>query len=364
MTRSLRIAVVVTAVAAVVVAASTLIGVHRASAASKTGYCALLPDAIGLYVGNPVTQMGIRIGEITEIEGRDTDARVSFAVDSDRRIPANVRAVTRSKSVLADRSLELVGNYVKGPTLQTSTCIPLDRSFTPKSISEITGSAADLIEQLAPEGDARSVEGSITAMSDALAGTGPQIAELMTTASRAARNPDRTIADIGTIITTTAPLTGDALQRWDDISSIITKLPTATDVAARVLWPGTVHMIYGMQPVLLAISDFVPKYGEYLYATLDILADAIHIAATRVGDIKQALNMIPMLASSTALVAQRGRGAGLRVRAPQVRLKTANGRAFCARLNKLGSGRCVSDGRDTRLVRVGVLDLLVAGVSR
>ncbi|MDS1114809.1 MlaD family protein [Gordonia westfalica] len=355
-------ALVCVATAAIVAAGSAATGVGAAEARAAEGYCAILPDSIGLYKGNKVTQMGFPIGTIESIQPGDTGVRVSFSMDSHRPIPADVEAVTRSKSVLADRSLELVGNYDDGPRLAAGECIPIDRAHTPQSISQITGSAADLIDQLAPEGDTRAIEGSIDEMSYAATGTGPRIETLMRTASSAARSPERTIADIGAIITETAPLTKDALARWSDISSIITKMPAATDVAARVLWPGTVHMIYGMQPVLLLISDIEPRYGEYLYPTLDILADAIHIAATRVGDIKRALGAIPVLADNVALVAERGRGAGLRIRPPEVRVRAADGKVWCGRINAVKPGSCTTEGGDTRLVRVGVLDLLMAGV--
>ncbi len=35
----------------------------------REGYCADLPDVIGLYVGNPITQMGHQIGEVTSVRG-------------------------------------------------------------------------------------------------------------------------------------------------------------------------------------------------------------------------------------------------------------------------------------------------------
>ncbi|WP_254431730.1 MlaD family protein [Gordonia rubripertincta] len=361
---AMRSAVCLAMAATVAAVATTTAGAGTAQARSEGGYCAMLPDSIGLYAGNKVTQMGYPIGTIESIEPQDIGVRVTFSVDNDRPIPANVAAVTRSKSVLADRSLELVGNYRNGERLRTSECIPLERAHTPQSISQITGSAADLIDQLAPEGDTRALAGSIDEMSSSVIGTGPRVETLMRTAASAARSPERTIADIGSIITMTAPLTKDALARWGDISSIITKLPQATDVAARVLWPGAVNMIYGMQPVLLLISDIEPRYGEYLYPTLDVLADALHVAATRVGDVQKALSAIPSMAANVALVAERGRGAGLRVRPPEVRIRAADGKAWCARVNAVKPGSCTTDRGDTRMVRVGVLDLLVAGVRR
>jgi phospholipid/cholesterol/gamma-HCH transport system substrate-binding protein len=356
----LRTSVVLTCVAAVVIAAGVTLGSGEAKAASRSGYCAILPDTIGLYVGNEVTRMGYAIGEITSITPFDSGVRVEFSLHSDRSLPADVKAVTRSKSILADRSLELVGESGRG-TLEPGDCVSIRNAYTPKSISEITGSAADLIDQIAPEGDTRSVAGSIDQMSTAVAGTGPSVANLMSTASAAAESPDRWISDIGSIIQTMAPLSGDALTRWKDIASIITKLPAATDTGAKVLWPGAVHMIYGMTPVLQAIGDFVPRYGREFFALLDVLPVPIHIAATRVGDITRALDMLPAVANTATLVTRKGKGAGMQVSAPQIRFRSAGSTEMCTRLNAMRQGSCRSSGNDARTVRVSALDLLMAG---
>ena len=48
-------------------------------------YCAYMPDSVGLYVGNPVTQMGYRIGEVTKIADRTTDVQVELEIFRGRR---------------------------------------------------------------------------------------------------------------------------------------------------------------------------------------------------------------------------------------------------------------------------------------
>src|SRR5262245_53860100 len=63
-------------------------------------YCATMPDAVGLYIGNPVTQMGYKVGEVRTITPAAGSVRVDFKVNEDRPLPADVRAVTRSPSIL------------------------------------------------------------------------------------------------------------------------------------------------------------------------------------------------------------------------------------------------------------------------
>src|ERR1700721_2384269 len=69
-------------------------------------FCAIMSDSVGLYTGNPVTQMGYRIGSVDSITPEDSSVEIRFTITENRPIPADVKAVTRSTSILADRSLE------------------------------------------------------------------------------------------------------------------------------------------------------------------------------------------------------------------------------------------------------------------
>src|SRR5260370_34877070 len=117
----------------------------RAWEATALEFCAIMSDSVGLYLGNPVTQMGFKIGTVTSIEPRAMDAQIGFEITDNRHIPQDVRAVPRSPSLLTYRSLELVGNYEGGPQLTAGNCIPLRRSHTPMSISKISDSATTFL---------------------------------------------------------------------------------------------------------------------------------------------------------------------------------------------------------------------------
>src|ERR1700722_19558806 len=60
-------------------ACSSSPGTHAAD------YCAIMQDSIGLYVDNPVTQMGYPIGRIKKITPSVGDVRVDFSLDEQRR---------------------------------------------------------------------------------------------------------------------------------------------------------------------------------------------------------------------------------------------------------------------------------------
>ncbi|MFC8529233.1 MlaD family protein [Nocardia sp. NPDC057227] len=263
---------------------------------ASTAYCAQLPDAIGLYAGNPVTRMGVRIGTIDRIEAEGGHVEIGFTVEAGQHIPADVAAVTRSKSILADRSLELVGAET-GSELTAGSCIPLDRGHTPKSISEITGSAADFIGELSPDNGQQSFERAVTGLAEALRGQGPEARQLMLQAASAAQSPDQLTADIGAIIRDMAPLTDEALRNWQHIRSVLDQMPQI--VAAGIdLWPSVVDVCVGIAWLVRVLHDVHVNYGDLLWPAMHgPLTEAIHLAAGRVGDLRGLIESIPAVAA-------------------------------------------------------------------
>src|SRR6266545_1465668 len=73
---------------------------HRAEVKAAE-YCAVISDSVGLYTDNPVTQMGYRIGKITSIDPRQSSVEIHLRIQEKRTLPADVRAVVRSPSILA-----------------------------------------------------------------------------------------------------------------------------------------------------------------------------------------------------------------------------------------------------------------------
>lgn len=176
---------------AVVISAAFVVAMLVASCGPKpeanaAEFCAVLSDSFGLYVDNPVTQMGYRIGKVTSIEAHDTEVTVGFTIDQQRAIPEDVRAVVRSPSILADRALELVGDYDGGPQLKQGACIPPDRTFTPLSISEVIESADGFVNAISPDGSTN-LQDTLSGIDQAVQGNGQGLNDLVTRSLRPKR---------------------------------------------------------------------------------------------------------------------------------------------------------------------------------
>ncbi|MFX0578483.1 MlaD family protein [Nocardia nepalensis] len=333
--------------------------VGRSGSDRTAGFCALMPDAVGLYPGNPVTQMGFRVGSVDRVEAAGDHVRVSFTLESGRSYPADVKTVTRSKSVLADRTLELVGNYHAGPRLEPGQCVSLTNAATPKSLSEITGSAADFIDRLTPDNGTRPVEGAVDGLAKALAGQGGDVNSLLRHAQQAMADPDRMVAAIGSIIASSAPLTGQTLAQWDLIRQLISQLPTTLGSAPTDLWPGVQGLLQGIAPLIAVINEIQTQYGGDIWPLADNLADLIHVAATRADDIRGVLAVIPSVAEFMAKTTRNDSGA-VQFRAPTLRVDLAGGPAVCDAMNTVLPGSCANiDGRQ-QLSGRNLLDLVLA----
>ncbi|MFF2060068.1 MlaD family protein [Rhodococcus qingshengii] len=295
---------------------------QSAAIEAKSGYCVQMPDAIGLYVGNPVTQMGYQVGKVTNIDHGDTSVRVTFDLDGGRQFPADVQAVTRSKSLLADRSLELVGNYSAGATLEPSACIPEDRAHTPKNISEIAGSAADFIEQLTANGNG-TVAHTISGLDQALSGVDGPARSMLEHAAAAAASPDQVTADIGSAIVNMAPLTEQSLQDWDRIQSIFDQMPTIA-AAGIDLFPKVAGFDRGVGGLVAVIYDIQRTHGDQIWPTMNgPVADLIRLAATRAPDLAALYETVPSMAAALRYQEQARGGLSLPYRAPEVNIDLA-----------------------------------------
>nr|WP_280343307.1 MlaD family protein [Nocardia neocaledoniensis] len=333
------------------------------SDAQSSDYCAALPDAIGLYAGNAVTQMGLKVGTVGRVEPKGSHVEVTFSLDGDRRFPANVQAVTRSKSLLADRSLELVGNYETGTQLQPGQCIPPERSYTPKSISEIAGSASDFIDAMAPVNGQESLERSIVGMADAMRSNGVVAQSMMSHASAAMTGPDQLVADLAASIKNMAPLTDDALRNWVALRSILDQLPEVV-AAGRDLWQGPIDVVIGVAYLTPVLLDIQRNYGDDLWPFVHGgVVDAIHLAATRSKDIQSLIATVPMIAD---LMRQQSGPSGFAVqyKVPTVQIDNPEAPLLCDALNAALVGSCSTENGRVQLPATRLLDLALSKGDR
>jgi virulence factor Mce-like protein len=332
--------IVVVAVTAVVVV-STVGSCGSSPNGASADYCAIMPDAVGLYTGNPVTQMGYPIGKVKSVTPGNSDVRVHFTVTQPRRLPADVKAVIRSTSLLADRSLELVGNPGSAPQLAPGGCIPLDRSFTPKSLSQVVGSTAKLLNSISPEGSTN-VAAAVRGLDQALHGTGPRFNQLMTNTAAVLDSPDQAISSMASVIVNLGQLTTFVRELSGPIKQIMLDLQKTLPDIIRVVEP-VGQQLFGTLYLFKMASDIEVTLGEPMQDTIDATAMALRKLAAHAPRLANLLNPIPWWINTAAnyFNAHAARQV-IRYRPPMYRIRTPDGVGMCNIMNASAPGSCAN----------------------
>ena len=304
-------------------------------------YCATMPDSVGLYVDNPVTHLGFPIGKVTAITPAAQSVRVDFSVDGVRSIPADARAVTRSTSILADRALELVGNYDDaGPHLTSGTCIPLSRTLTPMSLSEVIGSNTKFINAINPPGS-DNVGAVVNGVDQAARNQGAGADELLTTTSRVLDSPDQAIGDLNSITLNLNQLTTTLVDLQPTLKEVFDDTANTVGPEARDTLLGSDNVFEGIIPVIDAAAGIEKELGPQLQQLLDAVSVVVRKASPRAPYYASLLNVAPRLINGIANLANN-HDFTLHYRPPTYRLRAPEGVLQCNIMNASMPGSCAN----------------------
>lgn len=142
----------------VVLAAGAVVLVLALAVAGRMIYIALTTNTVtasftsttGLYVGDDVRVLGVKVGRITRIRpGRDA-AEVTMRVSSSVAIPADARAVIVAPTLVTGRFIQLAPRYTGGPQLADGGSIPLRHTAVPVEWDDIKSALNKLSTALGP----------------------------------------------------------------------------------------------------------------------------------------------------------------------------------------------------------------------
>ena len=303
-------------------------------------YCAMMPDSVGLYVNNPVTHLGYPIGKIAAITPGAQSVRVDFKIDSGRSIPAGARAVTRSTSILADRALELVGDYTQRQHLSPGGCIPLGRSLTPKSLSEVIGSSATFLNSIDPPGS-HNVGGLVARVDDAVRNQGPAANKLLTSTSAVMESPDQAIGDLASITRNLTQLSKMLVEVNPTLKGVFDDgaLSVAKEVDDGL--KGATDLFDGIIPVVEAAAAIEKELGPQLQQLLDVVSVAVRKASPRAPYSASLLNVAPRVLNGLINMANNHEFT-LHYRPPLYRIRTPDGVLQCNLMNASVPGSCAN----------------------
>jgi len=117
-----------------------------------------------VYKGSDVKILGVPVGKVVSLTPRGDVVRVKISYDKKIRIPAGVKAVVVSPSIVGDRFIQLAPAYTSGPVLKDGGFLSLDHTAVPVELDAIYKSLDDLSLALGPKGANK--DGSLSSLID------------------------------------------------------------------------------------------------------------------------------------------------------------------------------------------------------
>ncbi|MCM6772918.1 MCE family protein [Nocardia sp. CDC159] len=261
----------------------------------KTQITAYFPSTTGLYAGDDVRVLGVKVGRIDSIEPGKDRVQVTMTVDRGIDIPAEVRAVTISPSLVSARFVQLAPAYTGGPKLHDGGEIPIERTAVPVEWDDIKAELTKLSQALGPVGEDE--QGSFGRFVDtASANLGNGNAQALRDTLRELSSTLNTLSDgrtdlFGTIRNLQQFV--DVLSKSNDqIVQFGGRLASVSSVLAGV----SEDLGAGLDNLDTAIADvkrFLDERGGQLTESVRRLADATQILADKRPELERVLHSGP-----------------------------------------------------------------------
>ncbi|OBB17655.1 mammalian cell entry protein [Mycolicibacterium setense] len=144
---------------------------------------AYFTSATGIYPGDEVRVLGVKVGTITAIEPAGAEARLSLEVDRNVSIPEDARAVIVAQNLVSARYVQLAPAYDDGGAKMADGAeIPVGRTAIPVEWDEVKTQLMRLATDLGPRDGATdtSLSRFIDSAANALDGNGEKLRQTLT----------------------------------------------------------------------------------------------------------------------------------------------------------------------------------------
>jgi phospholipid/cholesterol/gamma-HCH transport system substrate-binding protein len=248
----------------------------------------------GIFVGDDVVVLGVRVGQIDKIEPQPSNAKITFSFDARHPVPANVNAAIVSPKLITSRAIQLTPAYTGGPTLAAGAVIPQSRTAVPVEFDDFRKQLEKLTESLRPsEPDGVSPLGAaINTAADNLRGQGGHIRDTIIKLSQAVStfgdHSDDIFATVKNLSTLVAALHDSAdlmSQLNNNLASVTSLLTNDPDEVGRA--------VEDFNTAIGDVTTFVSDNREALGTTSDRLASVSKAFVDSLDDVKQTLHVLP-----------------------------------------------------------------------
>lgn len=294
----------------VVLVGGILAVVLPASGVGQTHVTGYFANSTGLYNGDDVVILGVRVGKVEKIEPQPDRVKITFWYDDKYKVPADAKAVILSPSLVTPRSIQLTPAYAGGPVLANRAVIPQDRTAVPVEYDDLRQQLERLTQTLQPTepGGTSTLGAFINTAADNLRGQGPDI-----------RN---TIVKLSQAISALGDHSNDVFSTFKNLSILVSALHDSSDLLGQLNQnlaavtnllandPNEVaNAVRNLDDVADDVRSFVADNRETLGTTSDKLASVSQAVNQSLDDIKQLLHVAPTTFQNFLNIYQPAQGA-------------------------------------------------------
>ena len=220
--------------------------------------------------------------------------KVTFSVDAQYPVPADVQAAILSPSLVSARAIQLVPAYSGGPKLASGAAIPRERTAVPVEWDDFRQQLQKLTDSLQPQtpGGPSAVGEFINTAADNLRGQGDTARDTVIKLSQAVSALGDHSTDIFTTVRNLQLLVSALSSSSDLLAAFNTNLADVTTVLSNT--PNEVaDATKGLDAAVTDLRGFVADNREGLGTTFDRLSSITTALNDRRADVKQILHIAP-----------------------------------------------------------------------
>jgi phospholipid/cholesterol/gamma-HCH transport system substrate-binding protein len=277
-----------------VLVAGAITVLRSTSATGRTNITGYFTNANGIFEGDSVVILGVRVGSVDKIEPQPGRVKITFSYDSKYKVPADAKAVILSPALVTARSIQLTPAYNGGPVMTGGTVIPLDRTAVPMEWDDVRQQLQKLTETLQPTqpGGVSTLGAFINTAAGNLRGQGADIRDTVLKLSQAvsALGDHRddlftTVKNLAILVSALRDSSGLLSELNQNLASVTGLLASDSDKVATA--------VRDLSDVAGEVRTFVADNRESLGVTSDKLASVSQALTDNLDDIKQALHVAP-----------------------------------------------------------------------
>ncbi|AKK25381.1 MCE family protein [Mycobacterium sp. EPa45] len=281
------------ALALLLVAGVTVLSISAATVDRRT-IVAYFANSNGIFVGDEVRILGVRVGKIDRIEPEPQRVKVTFWYDAKYPVPADAKAVILSPAIVTARVIQLTPAYTSGPQMHDNAVIPQERTAVPVEWDELREQLERLSELVQPDqpGGVSTLGSVVHTTAETLRGQGATIRRTIIELSQTISLLGDHSSDVFGTVKNLSLLVSALQDSGQVMRQLNTNLATATGLLSND--PNEIgDALSALDAVIGDVRSFVAENREALGTTADKLAAVSSALGASLDDVKQALHVAP-----------------------------------------------------------------------